>query len=74
MSQDGTLEEPGRLAIILISDSSIFINGKTFNNVDEMPPQVREVYEQVVRDAGLGAKERELNNFPVSIAQKLQMK
>jgi hypothetical protein len=48
MSGDWT---PNQLAIINVSDTVITVNGKSFRSVDEMPPDVRQIYEQVVGEA-----------------------
>lgn len=49
--------EPGKLSIVKVTDSSIFINGKTYSNIDEMPASVRQEYDLIVNHAQDGKDE-----------------
>ncbi len=39
------------LTVIQITDSAITVNGKTFGSVEEMPPEIRAVYEKSLQSA-----------------------
>lgn len=54
MAQAGEIENQNQLAIIQIGESSIMVNGKTYRSPEEMPRQVRLVYEQAVQTAEPG--------------------
>jgi hypothetical protein len=49
--------EPGQLSIIRETDSEIFINGKTFASIDEMPANLQQEYEETVKNAKDGTEE-----------------
>jgi len=51
MSKSGKTLDQHQLAIIKVTDTSITVNGKTFRNADEMPAEVRRMYQQAVSEA-----------------------
>lgn len=49
--------EQNQLSIIRVTDTGIYVNGKGYNSVDEMPSHVRQSYQQVVSSAQDGRSE-----------------
>jgi len=41
----------GQLTLVRETDTGIFVNGKSFNSVDEMPADIRRMYEQVTNSS-----------------------
>lgn len=44
-----------QFSIIRETDGGIFINGKEYQNVAEMPPQIRQIYEKITKSAQEGS-------------------
>ncbi len=53
IGQGGETWAQENLVAIRITDSQIFVNGRAFDNVDEMPPEVKQIYEQTVNSISL---------------------
>ena len=55
VSQRGSAWSQDSLLAIRITDSKIFVNGRAFNSVDEMPSEVRQAYEQTIDSVDPGS-------------------
>lgn len=51
MSQSGEKWSSQQMVLIKETDTSISVNGKTFRSVNEMPSEIRRVYQKAVREA-----------------------
>ena len=57
ISQGGATWTQESLLAIRITDSKIFVNGRAFDSVDEMPPELRQAYEQIIDSIDPGSAE-----------------
>ena len=48
--------DSGQFSLIRVSDTGIYINGKTYSSVAEMPDPIRNEYEKIVRESQDGAE------------------
>ena len=53
-SKTGQLNQQSQLSIVKISDHGIRINGKHFRSAEEMPSEIRKIYDEVMQQAGAG--------------------
>lgn len=49
--------EPGQLSFVRVTDSDIFINGKKYTSIEEMPVNIRQEYELIINTAKDGNEE-----------------
>ncbi len=49
--------EPGQISLVRITDSNIYINGKEFSSISEMPDHIRQEYEKIIDNSQDGTED-----------------